>query len=301
MNFAGFIQSLLGGIGTGTVYALLGLSCSLILGRLQICSVMHGDLALLAGYLCYQAYTVLHISPFITVIVLLPVFFGIGYIVQSVFMKPFMKLETWKGRYQGQVMVSWGLGMSIMALEYIIFSGSYKTLNVPYRNATVHIGSVTIPVVHIISFALAIGLLIVVEAVLKKTSLGIKIRACSDDAVSARLTGIPYDKICAITFGISSALVAVAGLAYTLMSQLNPSEGFDLTFLGWAAVILGTMGNLKGAVTAGILMGIVQALTIYLWIPNLAIAAIYIVLIIILVIKPRGLFYWKKRERGNAA
>lgn len=301
MNFLGFLQSLLGGIGTGTIYALLGLSCSLILGRLQICSVVHGDLTILAGYMCYEAYVIFGIDPFITMIVALPIFFVIGYLIQDIFMKPFMKLETWKGRYEGQVMVSWGIGMCIMALEYIFFSGTYKTLSVPYRNATVVIGEISIPVIHIIAFALTIVLIIAVELLLKKTNLGIRIRACSIDTTTAKLTGIPVNRICAITFGISSALAAVAGTIYALTNQLSPASGFDLTFLGWVAVILGTQGNLKGAVTAGLLMGVIQALTIYFWIPNLATAMIYIVLIIILVAKPNGLFYWKKRQRGQAA
>ena len=301
MNFLGFLQSLLGGIGTGTIYALLGLSCSLILGRLQICSVVHGDLTILAGYLCYQAFRMFGIDPFITLIVLITLFFLIGYWIQNIFMKPFMKLETWKGRYEGQVMVSWGIGMCIMAVEYFLFSGTYKTLNVPYRNATVNIGSIAIPVVHIIAFILTIVLIAAVELILKKTNLGIRIRACSSDTTTAKLTGIPVNRICAITFGISSSLAAVAGVIYALTNSLSPAEGFDLTFLGWVAVILGTMGNLKGAVAAGILMGIVQAMTIYFWIPNLATAMIYIVLLIILVAKPNGLFYRKKNERGQAA
>lgn len=301
MSMVSFLQTLLGGIGTGTVYALLGLSCSLILGKLQICSVVHGDLAILAGYICYQVFSAWGIDPFITLVILIPIFFGLGYFIQKVFMKPFMKLETWKGRYEGQVMVSWGIGMCIMAMEYILFSGKDKTLNVSYRNATVSLGDFSIPVVHIIAFVLTIGLLIAIELLLKKTSLGIKIQACSADATTARLTGIPVNKMCAVAFGISSSLAAVAGLIFSLSNALSPSDGFDLTFLGWVAVILGTMGNLKGAVIAGFLMGIIHALTIYFWIPNMAEAAIYIVLIIILIFRPNGLFGREISKRRQAA
>ncbi len=108
------------------------------------------------------------IDPFITLIVLIPLFFLIGYWIQNIFMKPFMKLETWKGRYEGQVMVSWGIGMCTMAVEYFLFSGTYKTLNVPYRNATVNIGSIAISVVHIIAFILTIVLIAAVELIQKR-------------------------------------------------------------------------------------------------------------------------------------
>lgn len=300
MSIFGFFQSLLGGMGTGTIYALLGISCSLIFGRLQICSVLHGDLTILAAYLCYVGYNNWGIDPFITVVFLLPLFFLLGYLIQNWFMKPFMKLETWKGRYEGQVMVSWGIGMVIMALEYIVFSGTFKTLAVPYRNATVTVGRFTIPVVHILAFVITILLIIIVEMVLKRTNLGIQIRACSSDTVTANLSGIHVDKVCAITFGISGMLAAIAGLFFALTNQLSPADGFELTFLGWVAVILGTMGNLKGALFAGLLMGIVQSLTSYFWIPNMANSMIYIVLILILLFKPNGMF-GRKGMRGTAA
>jgi branched-chain amino acid transport system permease protein len=290
MDMTGFLQSLLGGVGTGAIYALLGISFTLIFGRLKICSVLHGDLAVLSAYLCFALYTNLGVDPFLSILVIAPVFFFLGYGVQSVFMKPFMKLETWKGRYQGQVMVSWGLGMSIMAIEYFIFGGQYKTLDVAYRNETVSFGDIHIPITHILALAAVILLIAALELILKRTSLGMKIRACSSDRQTAQLTGINDSKVAAVTFGISSVLAAVAGMFFALTNQLGPAYGFDLTMLGWVAVIIGSMGNLKGAAVAGILMGIIQSLTSYVWLPGFNQAVLYVVLLLILVIRPKGLF-----------
>jgi len=301
MNIVGLLQSILGGLGTGTVYALLGLSFALIFGRLQICSVLHGDLAGLGAYLAYAAFTFLGLDPFITMIILLPIFYFLGYGVQSVFMKPFMKLDTWKGRYQGQVMVSWGLGMSVMALEYIIFSGTYKTLNVPYRNNVIRLGEITIPILHIVALAITLLLLLGMNILLKKTSLGIEIRACSTDTFTAKLTGINVDKVCAVTFGLSASIAAIAGVIFSLLTQLSPAHGFELTFLGWCAVILGTMGYMEGAVWAGLIMGVIESVTSYVWIPALSTAMIYIVLVLVLVFSPYGLFANKRNGRRKKA
>jgi branched-chain amino acid transport system permease protein len=290
MDITGFVQSLLGGIGTGTIYALLGISFTLIFGRLKICSVLHGDLAVLSAYLCFALYTYLGVDPFISILGIAPLFFFLGYGVQAAFMKPFMKLETWKGRYQGQVMVSWGLGMSVMAIEYFIFGGQYKTLDVAYRNQTVSLGDIHIPITHLLALAAVVILIAALEVILKKTSLDMKIRACSSDPQTAKLTGINNDKVAALTFGISSVLAAVAGMFFALTNQLGPAYGFDLTMLGWVAVIIGSMGNLKGAAVAGILMGIIQSLTSYVWLPGFNQAMLYVVLLLILVVRPKGLF-----------
>ncbi|MBP8640900.1 MAG: branched-chain amino acid ABC transporter permease [Oscillospiraceae bacterium] len=294
MDLTGFLQSLVGGIGTGAIYAMLGLSFTLIFGRLNICSVLHGDLVVLSAYICYLLYTYLHIDPFITMLICMPVFFGIGYLVQSVFMNPFMKLPIWKGRYQGQVMVSWGLGMCIMAMEYILFGGQYKTLNVAYRNATIAVGEIRIPVVHLLALGVMLVMVVGLEIILRRTSLGMKIRACSSDRTTAQLTGINFSKVCAVTFGISTVFAAVSGMFFTLTNQLGPAYGFELTFFGWVAVIIGSMGNLKGAIVAGLLMGIIQSLTSYLWIPGLNQAVLYMALLLILVIRPTGLFGQKE-------
>ena len=290
MNLTGIIQTIIGGIGSGTIYALLGLSFTLVFGRLKICSVVHGDLALLAAYISFTLFTKTGMDPFLSLIITVPAFFLIGYMIQNIFLKPFMKLDTWKGRYQGQVMTTWGIGMCIMAIEYFIFSGTYKTLNVPYRNKSIAAGNIYIPVVSIIILAVTIAIVIFIEMLLKKTSLGIKIRACSADRTTALLSGIHFERICAVTFGISGSLAAVAGTFYALRNQLGPAEGFNMTFLGWVAVIIGGMGSLKGSLLAGILMGIIESVEAYLGVPALQQAVLYIVLIVFLIFRPNGLF-----------
>ncbi len=286
----GLLQTFLGGLGTGSVYALIGLSFALVFGRLTICSYMHGDLAILAAYSGFWAFNLLGIDPFLSLLVLLPIFFVLGYLVQTIFMKPFMAMEIWQGRYQAQVMVTWGIGMCIMAMEFILWSGTYRTMAVPYRNSILDLGFVRFPVVHLLSIVAVIVIYIILQLILKKTSLGISVRACSDDRVSAMLTGINYQKICAVVFGISGAIAVIAGIFYALTNQITPSIGITLTFKGWVAVIIGGMGSMGGAIAAGLLIGVVESLTSYFWIPALKEVVLFIGLLILLVAKPSGLF-----------
>lgn len=289
-SLSGIIQTIVGGLGTGTVYALLGISFTLIFGRLKICSVMHGDLAIFAAYIGYFSFSTLGIDPCVSLLVIIPVFFFLGYWIQEVFLAKFMELETWKGKYQGQIMVTFGLAMIIMATEYFLFTGTNKTVSVSYRTATILVGDIYVHVVTIISFLATIALVIFLELLLRKTNLGIQIRACSVDRVSSQLAGVNYSKVCAITFGISAAVSGVAGVFYSLRNPLGPSGGMEITFLGWVAVIIGGMGDLKGALLAGLLMGIVQNLVSYLWLPAYQEGALYLVLLIFLVVRPNGIF-----------
>lgn len=289
MAAEGLLQTLLGGVGSGAIYALLGLSFALIFGRLTICSYMNGDLSILAAYLCFWPFTWWGVDPFISALVLCPIFFIIGYLVQNIFMKPFMSMAVWQGRYQAQVMVTWGLGMVIMAIEYMLWSGTYRTMGVSYRNSVIRMGNISLPYVDLWAVLCTVAILIIVSLILKKTTLGISLRACSNDRTSAMLTGINYERICAITFGISGILAVLAGLFYALTGQITPAAGMELTFKGWMAVIIGGMGSLGGAIFAGIIMGLVEALTSYFWIPALKEVVLFIGLLILLIAKPSGL------------
>ena len=289
MTISGLIQSVFGGMGIGAIYSLLGLAFALIFGKLFICSIVHGYLSILAAYVCYWLFTLWGIDPIITAIALIPIFFLIGYLMQSTVLKPFMKLDVWKGRYQGQVMVTQGMGYIIMAIGFILWSGTYRTIATSYRNASLNVGAVKLSVVHIIAL---IGLGIVVLAIhliLNKTNLGISIRACSDDRTTAMLTGIDYDRTCNITFGISAAIAVIAGMFYAMSFSINPALGMDLTLKGWVAVIIGGMGSIGGVVMAGFLVGLVESLTSYFWIPAYKEVVLFIGLLVLLVVRPEGL------------
>lgn len=289
MTLTGLLQSILGGIGVGSIYSLLGLSFALIFGRLFICSVVHGDFAIVAAYGMYWAFAKMGINPVITALLLLPVFFFSGYLMQLTILRPFMSMEIWKGRYQGQVMVTQGSGLILMALGFMFFTGTYRTIAAPYRNSSLTMGSIKFSVVQIMSVIALIIVVLILNYMLRRTRFGISLRACSDDRTTAMLTGINYDRLCNIAFGISTAIAVIAGLFYALTFPITPSLGMDLTLKGWVAVIIGGMGSIYGIVTAGIIVGLIEALTSYLWIPAYKEAVLFIGLLIFLVIKPEGL------------
>lgn len=289
MTFTGLFQSIFGGIGVGSIYSLLGLSFALIFGRLRICSVLHGDLAILAAYGMYWTFNLLGVSPIITALLLLPVFFILGFFTQATVLKPFMDMPIWKGRYQGQVMVTQGIAIALMAIEIMLFTTTFRIISTSYRNKAIILGTLRLSVVQLISLGSLAILVLVLNHIITKTRLGISIRACSDDRTTAMLTGINYDRICNIAFGLSSSIAVIAGLFYSLTYQINPSLGMELTLKGWMAVIVGGMGSISGIVLAGFIVGLIESLISYFWVPAYKEAVLFIALIIFLVAKPKGL------------
>jgi branched-chain amino acid transport system permease protein len=290
MGIGGILQTIIGGIGEGSIYALLGLSFVLIFGKLRICSVLHGDLSVLGAYIAFWSYSLWKIDPFISLIYTLPIFFIAGYFIQRLLLKPFMAMETWQGRYQGQIMVTWGVALVVLAFEYIFWTGTYRTLATDYRNLAFQVGETTLTFVHLVSIACVFGIYFLIVFILKHIGLGISLRACSDNRTAAMVVGINYHRICSLAFGISSSIAVVAGVFYSLTHQITPSLGLSLTFKGWVAVIMGGMGSLGGVIAAGLLLGVIESLTAYLWIPALKEATLFGVLILVLIAKPEGLF-----------
>jgi branched-chain amino acid transport system permease protein len=297
MGIGGLIQTIIGGIGEGSIYALLGLSFVLIFGKLRICSVLHGDLAVLGAYTAFWFFTLLKIDPFISLVYAIPLFFTGGYFIQRFLLKPFMAMETWEGRYQGQIMVTWGIGLAIMGCEYIFWTGTYRTLATEYRNLAFFVGGMTFTFVHLLSIASVFGVFFLVTYLLKKTELGISLRACTDDRTGAMLAGINYHRICSLAFGISSSISVIAGIFFALTHQITPSVGLSLTFKGWVAVIMGGMGSLGGVIAAGLLLGVIESVTAYLWIPALKEVTLFGALILLLITKPEGLFQQMRLKR----
>lgn len=295
MEIMGVLQSIIGGIGEGSTYALLGLSFVLIFGQLRICSVLHGDIAILGAYFAFWSFTLWGIDPFLSFAYSLPALFVIGYLAQKYLLKSFMAMETWKGRFQGQIIVTWGLALIIMALEYIFWSGTYRSLTTGYRFLAFSVGGLCFPITRILAIVACLVILFVVSLALRKTGLGNSIRACSFDRKTAMLMGIDYRKTCSIAFGISAVIAVIAGVFFALDHRLSPALGMGLTFKGWAAVIVGGMGSIAGAVMAGFILGVTEALTAYFWFPALKEVGLFGVLIAILIFRPGGLI----RGRGE--
>jgi branched-chain amino acid transport system permease protein len=262
-----FLQTLIAGILLGGLYALIGLGMALIMGVMKIINLAHGDLMMVAMYIAYWLFTLLHFDPYLSVFVAVPLlfFFGIG--LQKFLINPVMKVESILPH--NQVILTVGIGMVLANLATVFFTSNYRSTPVDYaskawyltdywRNAPIEL-SVSAP--WSLSFLMAVIITVSLWFFLTKTDTGKSIRATAQDLDAALLMGVNVKRMRVVTFGLGAALVGGAGCLFLPIYYLYPSLGKQFTNIGFVITVLGGMGSTEGAIIGGLILGVFESLT----------------------------------------
>ena len=173
---------------------------------------------------------------------------------------------------------------------YRVFGPNYVSLQASYITASVRVFGFYLPYIYLYGFALAVALVVFLYALLYRTKFGRSIRATMQNQTAARLIGINVNRVAALTFGIGVAVTAAGGMVYGATSGgFNPNSGYDLISRLLAIIILGGLGSIGGALAAGVLMITLESV-VDIWSPNWAILVFYAVLVLVLTVRPAGLF-----------
>jgi branched-chain amino acid transport system permease protein len=284
---AAFVQVLIGGLLQGGMYALGAFGLSLVFGVLGILNVTHGDFLMLGGLLCYGLYVALGINPLLALLIVMPVFFGVGCLFQRVLIEPLLAKSPHE-LLMGSILVTLGAALAVEDLVPFIWTQSFS--GIPYTVRSLVVGDVVIPTLRL---AILVGIWLLtwlLHIFLQRTDVGIALRAMTDNRQGAMLVGINLPHLAMLAFGIGTALVAAAGVAHVVLYSITPTMGIPLTLKYLTIVVLGGLGSLLGAVLGGVVLGLSEALTsLYIgpeWAPTVA----FLVLITTLVTRPQGLF-----------
>ena len=166
--------------------------------------------------------------------------------------------------------------------------------NIPVRSEILEFGDVIVPLTQVWILGGIIGLTVLLHLYLKYAWFGRAVRAVTQDPLGATICGVNGPRARALTFAGGSGLVAVAGVLYAMIYPVDPYMGFSLTVRAFTIIIIGGIGNLAGAMIAGIMLGVAESLTAFFWAPKWAPAISVVLLLVILVLFPRGLALWKK-------
>ncbi len=281
-------EAIADGILGGGVYALMAAGLTLIFGVLDIINIAQGILVVLGAYLSYVLSVHLHIDLFVGLLITIPVMFVLGVGIQWLFIRPLRGSE----RTSMTLLACYAVALIIEGILYSAFGADYVSLNAWYTqpNASVHVLGFYIPDIYLFGFGLAVAAVLVLYYLLYRTTFGRSVRATMQDAVAARLVGIEVNRVAAVTFGIGVAITAVGGMVYGATSGgFNPNSGYDLISRLLAIIILGGLGSVGGAMVAAIFMTTAEAL-VDIWQPNWAVAVFYLALVLVLLIRPAGLF-----------
>ena len=279
-------EAIADGILGGGVYALMAVGLTLIFGVLDIINIAQGILVVLGAYLSYVLSVHLHIDLFVGLLITVPAMFVIGVAIQWLFIRPLRGRD----RASMSLLAAYAVALIIEGVLYRVFGPNYVVLNASYVTSSVHLFGFFLPDIYLYGFALAVACVAALYLLLYRTRFGRSVRATMQDQMAARLIGIDVNRVAAVTFGIGVAVTAVGGMMFGATSGgFNPNSGYDLISRLLAIIILGGLGSIGGALAAAVFMTTAEAL-VDIWSPDWAVVVFYVALVLVLAIRPSGLF-----------
>jgi branched-chain amino acid transport system permease protein len=281
----GWIDTLLQGILLGGLYSLYATGLSVIFGIMRLVNLAHGDLIVLAAFLML-ALAAAGVPIVLTLAIVVPLMFALGYALQSVMLNRVLGRNILP-----PLLITFGLSIIVQNGLLEAFSADTRFLNVgPLQGASLRLGGgIAIGVMPLICLAASIAVILLLNGVFYRTAVGRAFRATSDDVEIAQLMGINNKAIYALTMGIALAVCAVAGFFLGARANFDPSIGPARLLYAFEAVIIGGVGSLWGTLAGGIVVGVAQTVGAHIN-PEWQILSGHVAFLIVLVIRPRGLF-----------
>jgi branched-chain amino acid transport system permease protein len=278
------LQAIIDGILVGGFYALMAGGLTLVFGVMDIVNFAQGILVVLGAYLSYALYTHVHIDPFLSLLITIPVMFCIGIAIYWTMIKP-IKHE----RVIMSLLVMFAVGTILEGILDLVFTSNLVQTHTSYVNSSFKVGSLTFPEIYVYAFAMSALLLAGLYYLLYQTRFGRSLRASMQNPTAARLVGIDTDWVSAFTLGIGVGLAAAGGMVFGLTNSFDAASSYDLISRLLAIVILGGFGSLSGALIASILMLVIQDVVAVVWSPTWGQTTFYLILILVLLLRPQGL------------
>jgi len=284
-DFSILFPSLLNGLTTGAVYALIALGLTLIYGVLHIINFAHGAALMVALYAVYMLKQHFGIDPYMALPLVVPGMFVLGYVLQRVIIN-----RASHGKDENILLVTLGLSIILENAALLFFKSDTRTIDTAYTLTTVAIGPAMIALPKLVAFAGALAVSGLLLWVVGKTDLGRAIRAVAKEKHGAKLMGIDVDHVYAMSFGIGLACLGAAACFLLPAYYVNPQVGNGFVLVAFTVVVLGGMGSFGGALLGGLLIGVVESLGgLYLG-ESLGQIGIFVIFIAVLLFRPQGLF-----------
>jgi branched-chain amino acid transport system permease protein len=281
-----YVQAGVSGVMIGGLYAVMALGLSLTWGLLKVINLAHFALILLGAYVTYELTTQTGADPLLATLVLVPAMFVLGVCIQWV-------IERFQVDEFNSLLLSFGLFIIAIRLINNIWSADFRQIEAdenPYAARAIFVADIAFPVPQLLALGAALAFAAATFVVLRRTYFGKALRALAYDREIAAAFGVNPHRIGMLAAGLASAMAAVAGVLIGVNQAIFPQLAFEWVGLIFAVVILGGIGNLLGAVAAGILIGLVAGLVGVAWTPQGAPLVVFLLLILALLFRPNGLF-----------
>ncbi len=281
------LQGVLLGILTGGVYALMASGLTLIFGVLEIINIAQGILVILGAYLSYWLEQRFHIDLFVGLFITIPAMFLLGVVIEWAFIRRL----RWD-RVTLSILVTFAIAIIVEGALQFFFTGNLVEEHAWYIDKSVYVPFLDfyMPLIYIFAFILSVVLLAGLYLFIYRTTFGRCVRASMQNRTAASHIGINVPRVQTMTFGIGVSLAAAGGMAFGATNAFNPASSYDLISRLLVIIVLGGMGSLWGALIGSLIMIIISDVVVLTWDPTWASTVFFIFLVILLLLRPQGLF-----------
>ena len=287
-SIVSFLDVAIGGLLLGGIYALIAMGLSLQYGVARVLNISHGEFIMVGAFSTLTLYTVVGINPLLCLVIVGPVIFIIGFLIQRTLFTFLRTSAPNPGAYEASsLLAAFGLLFVIQNLALIGWGADYRAYS--YLNAPVDLLGAVFPInkLVILGFALAIGVAFYIF--LARSRIGKGIRASAQDPTTASLMGVNINHVLALCFGFGAAMAAMAGVLYSMRIPLNPAMGLQYTIIAIIVIVLGGLGSIPGSFIGGFILGIIGEVVTSID-PSLSLAAYYLIFMLLLLVRPKGIF-----------
>ena len=278
------LNVIIAGVLTGLVYGLMALGLSVIFGVVRVVNFAHGEMMTIAMYAAVVLFAQWQLDPFLAILPVALVFFVLGYLMQAGLINPFITRPE-----HSQFMLLVAVAIIMVNGLLMAFGPDARNVQVDYQLESFALGPILFDKARVYSGAAAVAVSALLFAFFKFSRSGKAIRACADNYLGAKVVGLNVKHLYALTFGLGSACVAVAGCMMVLLVDVTPVLGPGYTLLAFVIVIVGGLGSMAGALLGGVLIGLSEALAGLFITPSAKSMVSFALLILVLLFRPQGL------------
>ena len=279
------VQLTVSGLLLGGLYALVALGLTLIFGVMRLINFAQGEFITLGMYAAFWFYLSAGGNPYLSLVIVVPAALVAGWVLEKTL---FRRLAS--ARPEMQILVTFGLALALQNVMLLAFGGNYRSVKSDFAATTLRFAEITIGVGQLVSFAAALFVTAILAAYLKYTRTGLALRAVQQNRYAIQLMGVNVDRLFALAFAVGICLAAIAGVLMAPTYFISPTTGGGLVFTGFIVVVLGGLGSIGGAVIGGLIIGIVETFSGFYLPSGLSSSISMLVFIIVLLVRPAGLF-----------
>lgn len=283
MDISTLLQLVINTLSLGSVYAVGAIGLTLIFGVLGIVNFAHGEFLMLGMYATYFMFIFLGIDPYLSILIVIPLFLLFGLLLDKILIKWITELD-----FTTQITVTIGLALMIRYIAHMVFSPDVRILTVPYSQ-TIDLGPAMVSIERLLTFIISCGLIALLFLFLHRTYIGKAIRAVALQKEAARLVGINVPRVYGWSYGLGIACAAAAGSLMIPIFPATPQSGLEFLLVAFIVVVFGGYNSLVGTFLAAFIVAFVEIMTAFVWTAQLQTATAFFMFVIILIFKPAGL------------